>query len=228
MSAFKLIVGLGNPGSKYEETRHNAGFFLLDDLARAHNATFQSEKKFHGEAARCLIGSRDVRLLKPATFMNLSGESVQAMASFFRIEPDEILVAHDELDLPPGTVRLKKGGGHGGHNGLRDIIQHLGKDFWRIRLGIGHPGNAKQVASFVLKRAPSSEAELLTKAIDEVIVQVPDIVAGDTAKAMNALHKKPPKKTPANTEKNNADSASSHQKKDDAGSTGNGSEVKKQ
>lgn len=192
MAAFKLIVGLGNPGSKYEETRHNAGFLLLDEIARAYNATFTAEKKFQGEVARVMIGNHDIRLLKPTTFMNLSGESVQPMANFFRIEPEQILVAHDELDIPPGTVRLKKSGGHGGHNGLRDIIKHLGRDFWRVRLGIGHPGDAKKVVSFVLKRAPSSEADLLTRAIDDVVREMPGIAAGEMEKAMQVLHTKPP------------------------------------
>lgn len=196
MAAFKLIVGLGNPGSKYEETRHNAGFLLLDEIARAYNATFTPEKKFQGEVARVMIGSHDIRLLKPATFMNLSGESVQPMANFYRIDPEEVLVAHDELDIPPGTVRLKKSGGHGGHNGLRDIIKHMGKDFWRIRLGIGHPGDAKKVVSFVLKRAPSSESDLLNRAIEDVLRQIPDIASGDVEKAMQVLHTKPPKPKP--------------------------------
>lgn len=194
---FKLIVGLGNPGSKYEETRHNAGFWLLDEIARGYSASFAAEKKFHGDAARVMIGTRDIRLLKPTTFMNLSGESVAAMANFYRIEPEQILVAHDELDLLPGTVRLKKGGGHGGHNGLRDIIKHLGRDFWRVRLGIGHPGDAKQVSNFVLKRAPKSESELLIRCIDDVMREIPDIVGGRVEVAMNTLHqkeKKPAKK----------------------------------
>ena len=141
-----------------------------------------------------MIASRDIRLLKPTTFMNLSGESVLAMANFFRIEPEQILVAHDELDLIPGTVRLKKGGGHGGHNGLRDIIKHLGREFWRVRLGIGHPGDAKQVSNFVLKRAPKSESELLVRCIDDVMREVPNIVTDHIDKAMNTLHtkEKPP------------------------------------
>lgn len=196
MPAFKLIVGLGNPGSKYEETRHNAGFFLLDEIARRFDASFTAEKKFQGDVARAFIGAHDVRLLKPTTFMNLSGESVQALASFYRIEPGQILVAHDELDLPPGTVRLKKGGGHGGHNGLRDIIKHIGKEFWRVRLGIGHPGSASQVVSFVLKRAPRSEADLLTGSIDEVLAEFPAVVSGDVEKAMQSLHRKPEKAKP--------------------------------
>lgn len=190
MCAIKLIVGLGNPGSKYEETRHNAGFFLVDELARSFSASFASEKKFQGDLARTNIGSCDVRLLKPTTFMNLSGESVQAVASFYRIEAHEILVAHDELDIQPGTVKLKQSGGHGGHNGLRDIINHLGRDFWRVRLGIGHPGDAKKVASFVLQRAPKSEMDLLINSIDDVAREITDIVSGDMEKAMRTLHTK--------------------------------------
>ena len=186
----KLIVGLGNPGSKYEETRHNAGFLLLDDLARSYSASYASEKKFQGDLARTNIGSCDVRLLKPTTFMNLSGESVRAVAGFYRIEANEILVAHDELDIPPGSVKLKQGGGHGGHNGLRDIINHVGRDFWRLRLGIGHPGDAKKVVSFVLQRAPKSETDLLQNSIDDVVREIPGIVTGDMEKAMQTLHTK--------------------------------------
>lgn len=198
MPVFKLIVGLGNPGSKYEETRHNAGYLLLDEIARGYGAGFTAEKKFQGETARVMIDSRDIRLLKPTTFMNLSGESVMAMANFYRIEPEHILVAHDELDLLPGTVRLKQGGGHGGHNGLRDIIKHLGRDFWRVRLGIGHPGDAKQVSSFVLKRAPKSESDLLLRCVDDVMREMPNIVNDRMNMAMNTLHtkeKKPDTKT---------------------------------
>ncbi len=201
MSAVKLIVGLGNPGSKYEETRHNAGFLLLDEIARAWGATFASDKKFQGETARVTSAGKDVRLLKPTTFMNLSGESVQPMASFYRIDVENILVAHDELDILPGTVRLKKSGGHGGHNGLRDIIKHLGRDFLRVRLGIGHPGNAKQVSSFVLKRAPAAEQQLLQQSIDDVVRELPQIVSGDLEKAMQVLHTKPKTETPAAAEK---------------------------
>jgi len=188
--AIKLIVGLGNPGSKYDETRHNAGFVLLDEIARAYSSELSPEKKFQGDAGRAMISTCDVRLLKPTTYMNLSGESVLAMASFYRIEPEQILVAHDELDIPPGTVKLKQGGGHGGHNGLRDIIQHLGREFWRVRLGIGHPGDAKQVSNFVLKRAPKSETELLQQTIDDVVREIPDIVSGEMERAMKTLHTK--------------------------------------
>ena len=201
MSAVKLIVGLGNPGSKYQETRHNAGFLLLDEIARAWGATFAPEKKFQGEAARVTIDGKDVRLLKPTTFMNLSGEAVQPMASFYRVDVENILVAHDELDLLPGTVRPKRSGGHGGHNGLRDIIKHLGRDFIRVRLGIGHPGNAKQVSSFVLKRAPAAEQKLLEQSIDDVIRELPSIVSGDLEAAMRVLHTKPKTDPPAGSEK---------------------------
>jgi len=201
MAAIKLIVGLGNPGTKYEETRHNAGFFLLDEIARAYSAGFSAEKKFHGEICRCTIDGVDVRLLKPTTFMNLSGQSVQAVASYYRYNASEILVAHDELDLPPGSVRLKRAGGHGGHNGLRDIIKHCGADFWRARLGIGHPGNAKEVINFVLQRAPASEAAALQAAIDDTMQQLDKIVSGQMEKAMQALHTK---KTKASDESNQA------------------------
>ena len=190
MCAIKLIVGLGNPGSKYEETRHNAGFLLLDELARSYSASFSTEKKFQGESGRTTISGCDVRLLKPTTFMNLSGESVGALANFYRIEAEQILVAHDELDIPPGHIKLKHGGGHGGHNGLRDIINHVGRDFWRVRLGIGHPGDAKKVVSFVLRRAPKSETDLLQQGIDDVVREIPGIVAGEMEKAMQTLHTK--------------------------------------
>lgn len=191
MPDIKLIVGLGNPGSKYEETRHNAGFFLLDSVARRYSGTFVAEKKFHGEVARVNIGGGDVRMIKPTTFMNLSGQAVQAISSFYRIDIAETLVVHDELDLPPGTVRLKRAGGHGGHNGLRDIIKHLSADFWRVRLGIGHPGDSKQVVNFVLQRAPRAEADLLDSAIDRVVDELAIIVGGQMDKAMQVLHTQP-------------------------------------
>ena len=136
-----LIVGLGNPGGQYAETRHNAGFWFVDLLARKHGCVFRNESRFHGETCRIFQGSRECRLLKPATFMNRSGQAVSSLAAYFRIPPEQILIAHDELDLPPGTVRLKQGGGHAGHNGLRDIISALGgRDFWRLRIGIDRPG----------------------------------------------------------------------------------------
>ena len=151
MSAIRLIVGLGNPGREYETTRHNAGYWWLDELARLQNLSFKSESKFHGLAARGQLHGHEMLLLKPQTFMNVSGRAVGALAQFYKIAPAEMLVVHDELDLPPGVARLKMGGGHGGHNGLKDIIAHLGsKDFWRLRLGIGHPGERADVAGYVL------------------------------------------------------------------------------
>ena len=191
MPDIKLIVGLGNPGTKYEETRHNAGFFLLDSVARRYSGTFVAEKKFQGEVARVNIGGADVRMIKPTTFMNLSGQAVQAISSFYRIDSAETLVVHDELDLPPGTVRLKRAGGHGGHNGLRDIIKHLNADFWRVRLGIGHPGDSKQVVNFVLQRAPRAETDLLEGAIDRVVDELANIVGGQMDKAMQVFHTQP-------------------------------------
>jgi PTH1 family peptidyl-tRNA hydrolase len=191
-SAIKLIVGLGNPGAEYERTRHNAGFDFVEELARQHNQPLKAESKFFGHTARINIDGSDIRLLNPSTFMNRSGQAVSAMAQFFKIEPEEILVAHDELDLDPGVARLKHGGGHGGHNGLRDIISSLGnnKNFSRLRLGIGHPGNAKQVVGFVLKKAPQSEQTLIDDAIYESTRVASYIAKGDWNNAMKELHTK--------------------------------------
>ena len=158
-----MVVGLGNPGSDYENTRHNAGALFVEALAREAGQTLRPEKKYHGLYARIQWQGLDLHLLNPSTFMNRSGQAVAALASFYRIAPEEILIAHDELDLPPGVVKCKKGGGHGGHNGLRDIIAKLGNNngFHRLRLGIGHPGHSSQVTGFVLGRAPRAEAEHL-------------------------------------------------------------------
>lgn len=188
----KLIVGLGNPGSQYANTRHNAGQDLVERLAAQHSTSLSSDSKFFGDSGRIFIGSRDVRLLVPTTFMNRSGQAVAALANFYRIEPEAILVVHDELDLPPGVARLKQGGGHGGHNGLRDIISALGnnKDFQRLRIGIGHPGNAKQVSGYVLKKASGDDAIGIDHSIDESIKVLPALLAGDLAGAMQELHSK--------------------------------------
>lgn len=186
----RLIVGLGNPGARYEGTRHNAGFALLDALARRSHVEFRAESRFHGATAQ-LPGTR-VRLLKPGTFMNESGRAVQGMAAYFDIEPAQILVAHDELDLPPGTVRLKQAGGHGGHNGLRSIGQQLGAlDFLRLRLGIGHPGQADQVTPYVLGRAPADERDALAGAIERALDVLPDVLDGRLEAAMQRLHTRP-------------------------------------
>jgi peptidyl-tRNA hydrolase len=186
----QLIVGLGNPGPEYANTRHNAGQDLVEELARQHHISLSSTPKFFGYSGRGTIAGQDVRLLVPTTYMNRSGQAVSALAQFYRIPPEAILVAHDELDLPPGTARFKFSGGHGGHNGLRDIISALGnnKDFARLRLGIGHPGNAKQVADYVLKRAPQAENELIQTGIERSLAVIRDIVSGDWERAMRTLH----------------------------------------
>lgn len=188
--AILLIVGLGNPGREYEHTRHNAGATLVDEIARTHNATWMEERKFFGYTAQITLGNQSVRLLLPSNYMNRSGQAVSAMANFYKIQPTQILVVHDELDLQPGITRLKQGGGHGGHNGLRDIISSLGNQntFVRLRIGIGHPGDAKAVADYVLKKAAPTEYDLIEKSIAKAITVLPDVVAGHLDKAMKKLH----------------------------------------
>lgn len=188
----QLIVGLGNPGPEYDRTRHNAGADFVAELARHCGAQLVPDSKYRGLSGRVRIGGREVRLLIPTTFMNRSGQSVGPLANFFKIPAEAILVAHDELDLPPGTARLKAGGGHGGHNGLRDIISALGnnRDFMRLRLGIGHPGNAREVVNYVLQRAPRAEQEQLAEAIDRAVDVMPTAVSGDWGAAMKTLHTK--------------------------------------
>lgn len=185
----RLIVGLGNPGREYEDTRHNVGFWWVDALAQAQKISFKSEAKFHGLTGRGMAHEHEVLLLKPHTFMNHSGRSVGMFAQFYKIEPTEILVVHDELDLPPGIVRLKMGGGHGGHNGLKDIISHLGtKDFWRLRLGIGHPGERTEVSNYVLNAPRPEERELMVRAMHKAHSAAHLIIAGKTEAAMLKLH----------------------------------------
>ena len=186
----QLIVGLGNPGAQYANTRHNAGAEFVEQLAARQIISLQADKKFHGLYGKTVINGQTVHLLIPTTFMNLSGQAVSALANFYKIPAENILVAHDELDLPPGTARFKLGGGHGGHNGLRDIISKLGnnKGFYRLRLGIGHPGYASAVAGFVLTKAPISERDKTQTAIDEALFQLPAAIQGDWHKAMNKLH----------------------------------------
>ncbi|KEA64606.1 Peptidyl-tRNA hydrolase [Marinobacterium lacunae] len=186
----QLIVGLGNPGAQYEHTRHNAGAELVEQLAAHQHTSLQTDKRYHGLYGKILIEGQPVHLLIPTTFMNLSGQAVAALANFFKIPANAILVAHDELDIAPGTARLKKSGGHGGHNGLRSIISQLGnnRDFYRLRIGIGHPGHASQVSNFVLGKAPAKERELTQAAIDEALRQLPLAVKGDWPRAMNHLH----------------------------------------
>jgi PTH1 family peptidyl-tRNA hydrolase len=184
----RLIVGLGNPGPKYDQTRHNAGFWFVDQLASRYGVQFRAESKFSGEVCKLRIANEEVWLLKPMTFMNRSGLAVRQLSAFYKIPLEEILVAHDELDLDPGVVRLKRGGGHGGHNGLRDISSHLGKDFMRLRIGIGHPGHKDQVVDFVLSRASRDEQQGIDDAINEAADAAEDIVSGQSQKAMNQLH----------------------------------------
>lgn len=185
----QLIVGLGNPGAEYEQTRHNAGFWLVDALAQTSQCSLRNEARFHAEVGRCTLHGHDCRLQKPTTFMNRSGQAVTALAKFLRIPPTDILVVHDEMDLPPGTARLKKGGGHGGHNGLRDLIAHLGtQDFMRLRIGIGHPGASDQVVDYVLHRPGRDEREQIDAAIQRALEIMPLAVAGEFERAMHKLH----------------------------------------
>lgn len=193
MSQIKLIVGLGNPGPEYVQTRHNAGFWLVDELAHQWQARFKDEKKFFGEVAKASLPSGEVWLLKPSTFMNRSGQSVLALANFYKILPQEILVVHDELDLLPGIAKFKKGGGHGGHNGLKDIQAKLSSpDFWRLRLGIGHPGDKNLVANFVLKKPLSAEQALIDDAIWAAKSVCPELLADNFEEAMRILHSHKP------------------------------------
>ncbi len=188
-SCVQLIVGLGNPGSKYEQTRHNVGFVFVDQLARSKGGQFRLENKFHGEVCKLSIAGDDVWLLKPNTFMNLSGKSAAALARFYKIAPESVLVVHDELDIPPGQLRLKQGGGHGGHNGLRDIISQFGsRDFYRLRIGIGHPGESRDVSNYVLNKASREDANQIEAAVDDALRELPKMLEGDWQKAMNHLH----------------------------------------
>jgi PTH1 family peptidyl-tRNA hydrolase len=184
-----IIVGLGNPGTEYANTRHNAGFWFVDDVARKFGGVFKSEKKFNGELARSVIHGRDVLLLKPTTFMNLSGQALQPLMNFYKVAIENVLVVHDDLDLPVGTIRLKQGGGHGGHNGLRDIIARCGgNNFQRLRIGIGHPGEKSKVTGHVLKKASDEDTRVIEDGISRVIAELDLIVNGDSQKAMHKLH----------------------------------------
>lgn len=190
MTAIKLIAGLGNPGSEYRGTRHNAGADFVEELARQHGATLQPESRFHGLTGRITLSGHDVRLLIPSTFMNRSGKAVAAMAGFFKIPPESLLIAYDELDIPVGSARFKRGGGLGGHNGLRDIVPALGNDanFHRLRIGIGHPGHASRVTGYVLGAPSKVDRERIDACIDEAIAALPLLLDGDSTKAMTRLH----------------------------------------
>jgi PTH1 family peptidyl-tRNA hydrolase len=189
MHPLRLIVGLGNPGAQYEDTRHNAGFWWLEALARKLDVSLRNEPKFHGRAGKLASAQGDIWLLCPDTFMNLSGKSVAALARFYKIPPESILVAHDELDLPPGTARLKQGGGHGGQNGLKDIHAQLGSsNYWRLRIGIGHPGSKEAVTGHVLGKPQAVEREKMLAAIGAALDVWPELAAGNFAAAQLKLH----------------------------------------
>jgi len=192
-SSVRAIVGLGNPGAEYEYTRHNAGFWFVDLLAEAGRADFRVESKFQGVTARVRIGGSDLLLLKPATFMNRSGQAAQALAAFYKFTPEQILVAHDELDLPAGTARLKLGGGHGGHNGLRSLHQHLGENYARLRIGIGHPGNKDLVHDYVLGRPSQPDLRAIEDALARSQAALETMMKESWSKASQQLHTDPAK-----------------------------------
>ncbi|MHB8454887.1 MAG: aminoacyl-tRNA hydrolase [Acidiferrobacterales bacterium] len=187
--AVSLIAGLGNPGPEYADTRHNAGFRFVDALAGTIGSSLRPEGRFSGRVSRIRIGDREVCLLEPDTFMNHSGQAVSRVARYYKIPIEEVLIVHDELDLPPGTLRLKRGGGAGGHNGVTDVIEQLaGREFLRLRIGIGRPESSAQVVSFVLRKAPKAEQDLIDTAIQDALTHIDDIVHGHTQKVMNVLH----------------------------------------
>lgn len=200
----KLFVGLGNPGPEYEATRHNAGFWWIDALAREFKLALTPDKGCWGRVARATVHGHAVWLLQPQTFMNLSGKSVAALARFFKIQPDEILVAHDEIDILPGQVKLKFGGSHAGHNGLRDIHAQLGTaDYWRLRIGVGHPGIKAEVVNWVLKKPAPDQREAIDECLARAITGVPAMMAGEMEKAMLLIHTvKPPRAKPVRLELN--------------------------
>ena len=186
----RIIAGLGNPEDRYERTLHNAGFWFADALARKFGGHFRFEKKFDADICRVKIHGEDVWLVKPQSYMNHSGTPVRGLLDYYRLGLGELLVAHDEIDLPPGTVRIKDGGGHGGHNGLRDIIRHCGADFLRLRLGVGHPGEKDKVTSYVLKPGSAEVEAAIERNIDEAVAVLPELVDGDINAAMKKLHTK--------------------------------------
>jgi len=184
----KLVVGLGNPGREYARTRHNAGWWLVDELAARFGGSWRHDAREHTELARIDVAGTQLWLLKPTAFMNRSGAPVAAVAKFYGIEPGEILVAHDDIDLPPGVARLKHGGGHGGHNGVRDVIAHLGADFWRLRLGVGHPGSKDLVLDAVLDRPTQAEQQAIDEALSRALEIMPELLRSGAQKAMHSLH----------------------------------------
>jgi len=185
----RMIVGLGNPGADYVDTRHNAGFWMIDLLAADRGASFRLDKRYNAELGKLRIDGHDVHLQKPLAFMNRSGQAVAGLARYFKLEPPQILVMHDELDLPPGTNRIKHDGGHGGHNGLRDVIAHLGsREFFRVRIGIGHPGDSRAVTNYVLHKPSVADREAIETANRDTLAVMPLLLEGRVDKAMQALH----------------------------------------
>ena len=188
MSNISLIVGLGNPGKEYAQTRHNAGFWFVERLAEQYGISLKADPKFNGISGRGNIEGQDVRLLLPSTFMNASSKSVVPFTKFYNIAPEAMLIAHDELDMNPGVIRLKTAGGHGGHNGLKDIVPHLGPNFHRLRIGIGHPGSKERVSGHVLSKAPSSEQYLMDDALAHALSRIKLLTNGDIQQAMNQIN----------------------------------------
>jgi len=185
----RLIVGLGNPGAQYQDTRHNAGFWFVDEVARIAGATLRPEPRFHGLAAKVMFDTHELWLLQPTTFMNRSGQATAALARFYKIAPEQILIAHDEIDLPVGQIKLKYAGGHGGHNGLRDLHAHLGTpNYWRLRLGVDHPGSKDLVVDYVLHAPSKVDRAKIDSTIDEACRQLPALLRGEAALVMNHLH----------------------------------------
>jgi PTH1 family peptidyl-tRNA hydrolase len=184
----QMIVGLGNPGAEHLQTRHNAGFWFVDALAHKYGGQFRGHTRYQGDVCRIQIGAQELQLLKPTTYMNRSGLSIRSLCDYLKIAPEQVLVAHDELDLLPGVARFKLGGGHGGHNGLRDTITHIGQNFWRLRLGVGHPGDKSEVIDFVLQRASAKEEDLIMNALQAAVQQLPVFLEQGAEKAMHALH----------------------------------------
>jgi PTH1 family peptidyl-tRNA hydrolase len=193
--ALQLVVGLGNPGAEHEDTRHNAGFWFIDGLAARHDVRLKHERRYHADAGKVTIEGVPLWLLKPMGYMNRSGQSVRAFCDYLQLPTEQMLVVHDDLDLPVGVARLKQGGGAGGHNGMKDVIAHLGEDFWRLRIGIGHPGHRDQVIGYVLERASSVEERMIREAIDLALAEFPRLLTEGAEKVMNRLHAATP--TPA-------------------------------
>ncbi len=185
-----MIAGLGNPDSKYERTLHNAGFWFVDALVQKHGGDFRYDKKFDADICRIDLQGNEVWLVKPQSYMNLSGSPVRGVLDYYRLQPEQLLVAHDEIDLPPGTVRLKSSGGHGGHNGMRDVIRHCGPDFMRLRLGVGHPGEKNMVTNYVLKKGSADVEAAVERTVDDAVAVMPILIEDGLNAAMKKLHTK--------------------------------------